>query len=168
MVTLPRVRSGSTAGVRGGFRTAAVMRNVASKVLGESIAQVSSDTRAFIGARDTATAPASPANRVTVSGDVTVTAIADLVATARLDGASGSILATGQNFRPVATVSGDVSAYAGEGADIQAGSVTIRTAEGTDPSDVQTERKASSTLTSFGFAVLGSDGRPSYPRPLKL
>ena len=92
---------------------------------GTSQATLSANTRAFIGARTgTSVLPVNAGRRVVVTGDIVATALADMRATAKIGGGSGSILAAGRAFRPVAVVNGDVEAYAGENARIEGRNIT--------------------------------------------
>ncbi|HEY3486047.1 MAG TPA: hypothetical protein VGK49_11735, partial [Ilumatobacteraceae bacterium] len=93
-----------------------------------STATITADTRAFIGARGTATLPADPDRVVDVSGDIIVTAVSDESAKAKIEGGEGSLLLAVGILQPEATISGDVEAYAGQNARVEGANVVFSTA----------------------------------------
>ena len=84
-----------------------------------------------------------------------MTAFAALVATANLSGGAGSVIAAGTTFSPVASVSGDVLAYAGQNARIAAPVVrfTTTSAGGT------TNRIATATVVGGTVAIGGTGSK---------
>ena len=125
-----------------------------------SKATITANTRAFIGARGTATLTADADRVVDVSGDIVVTAVSNESAKAKIEGGSGSLLLAIGILQPEASISGDVEAYAGQNARIEADNVVFSTAVYPEVtgSAVTTRRAETELITGqVGLLASGSD-----------
>ena len=116
-----------------------------------SEANISTSVKAFVGPRDNATlAPGDQA--IAVADTLTIRALATEIAEAKLTGGSGSLIANGNNFTPKAAITGNVEAYVGSNAQINARNLNVTT----EKANAKTRREVTADLFAASIGGLGS------------